>query len=146
VAKFDRKDAAETMKDILVFLPSFDNNDNGSLGVRPIRGRDDKPLRTLLERAASLPKENPAPRRNPVNLEQPRLYLKLSDFVYRERSASDPVQLWRFYRKSSLMGKITLGRPSAKAPLSFILHLARAPSARGRWPPSPDGSESASST
>jgi hypothetical protein len=147
VAKFGRRDAAKITKDILVFLPSFDsssnnNNNDGSRGGRPARRRGDELLRTLLERATSSLKEDVAPGRNPATLEQSRPYLELSDFLCRERGASDPVKLLRFYCTSSLMGKMTLGRLSENARLFFIAHLARALFACGRWPPGPDSPES----
>src|SRR5579863_9026797 len=145
VSKFGGKDAATITKDILVFLPSFDNNNSnnndGGRGRRPARRRGDELLRTLLERATSSLKEDLAPGRNPASLDQSRLYLELSDFVCRERGAADPVQLLRFYCTSSLMGKMTLGRLSETARLFFIVHLARALSACGLRPPSPDSSE-----
>jgi hypothetical protein len=134
VAKFGRKDAAKITRDILVFLPSFDNNDDGS-------GPGGELLRTLLERAASSLKQDLAPGRNPASLEQSRLYLELSDFLCREKGASDPVRLLRFYCTSSLMGKMTLGRLSENARLFFIVHLARALSACARRPPSPESPE-----
>jgi hypothetical protein len=148
VAKFGRRDAAKITKEILVFLPSFDSSDNdnindGSRGRRgPARLRGDDLLRTLLERATSSLKEDLAPRRNPASLEQSRIYLELSDFLCRERGASDPVRLLRFYCTSSLMGKMTLGRLSEDARLFFIVHLARALFACGRWPPGPNSPES----
>ena len=86
-------------------------------------------------------KEDLAPGRNPTSLEQSRLYLELSDFLCCERAASEPVQLLSFYCTSSLMGKMTLGRLSETARLFFIVHLARALSACGLRPPSPDSSE-----
>jgi hypothetical protein len=98
-------------------------------------------LRTLLERAASS-LEDLALGRNSVSLEQSRLYLELSDFLCRERAASEPVQLLSFYCTSSLMGKMTLGRLSETASLFLIVHLLRALFARGLRPPSPDSSES----
>ena len=139
MSKFGRKDAAKITKDILVFLPSFANDDG-----RARRGprRVDELLRTLLGRAASSLKEDLAPGRNPASLDQSRLYLELSDFLCRESSAAaDPVQLLRFYCMSSLMGKMTLGRLSEAARLFFVVHLARALSACALRPPSPDSSE-----
>jgi hypothetical protein len=136
VAKFGRKDAAKITRDILVFLPSFDNNDDDD-GY----SRGNELLRTLLERAASSLKQDLAPGRNPASLEQSRLYLELSDFVCREKGASDPVRLLRFYCTSSLMGKMTLGRLSENARLFFIVHLARALSACARRPPSLESPE-----
>jgi hypothetical protein len=137
VSKFGRKDAAKITKDILVFLPSFEND--GRLG-RPAR-RGSELLRALLGRAAAALKEDLAPGRNHASLEQSRVYLELSDFLCRERGAADPVLLLRFYCTSSLMGKMTLGRLSEGARLFFVLHLARALAACGRRPPSPDGLE-----
>ena len=146
MAKFGRRDVEKITKDILIFLPSFDSSDNDNDGSRdrrrPTRLRGDDLLRTLLERATSSLKEDLAPGRNPASLEQSRLYLELSDFLCRERGASDPVRLLRFYCTSSLMGKMTLGRLSENARLFFIVHLARALFACGRWPPGPDSPES----
>ena len=140
MSKFGRKDAAKITKDILVFLPSFAND---GARARRFPRRADELLRTLLERAASSLKEDlaPGPGRNPASLDQSRLYLELSDFLCREKAASEPVQLLRFYCTSSLMGKMTLGRLSETARLFFIVHLARALSACGLRPPNPDSSE-----
>ncbi len=137
MSKFGRRDAAKITKDILVFLPSFENDRR--LG-RPAR-RGSELLRTLLGRAAPALKEDLAPGRNHASLEQSRVYLELSDFLCRERGAADPVLLLRFYCTSSLMGKMTLGRLSEGARLFFVVHLARALSACGRRPLSPDGLE-----
>jgi hypothetical protein len=123
VSKFGGKDAAKITKGILVFLPSFAND--GARARHPPR-RADELLRTLLERAASSLKKDLASGRNPANLEQSRLYLELSDFLCRERAASEPVQLLSFYCTSSLMGKMTLGRLSETASLFFIVHLPQA--------------------
>jgi hypothetical protein len=139
VSKFGRKDAAKITKDILVSFPSFAND---GARARHASRRADELLRTLLERAASSLKEDLAPGRNPASLKQSRLYLELSDFLCRERAASEPVQLLSFYCTSSLMGKMTLGRLSETASLFFIVHLPRALSACGLRPPSPDSSES----
>ena len=144
LSRFGRKDAAKITKDILVFLPSFANdNDDGRARRRPPRR---ELLRTLLERAAASLKEDLAPGRNPASLDRSRLYLELSDFVCRRErataTAADPDQLLRFYCTSSLMGKMTLGRLSEDARLFFVVHLARALSACGLRPPSSDSSES----
>ena len=140
MSRFGRKDAEKITKEILVFLPSFVNDNDGRVRRRPPRR---ELLRTLLERAAASLKEDLAPGRNPASLGQSRLYLELSDFVCRERAAAaDPDQLLRFYCTSSLMGKMTLGRLSEDARLFFIVHLARALVACGSRPPSLDSSES----
>ena len=138
MSKFGRKDAAKITKDILVFLPSF--TDDGRARQHAPR-RADELLRTLLGRAGASLKEDLAPGRNPASLDQSRLYLELSDFLCRERSAADPVPLLRFYCVSSLMGKMTLGRLSEAARLFFVVHLARVLSACALRPPSPDSSE-----
>ncbi|KAI0293244.1 apoptosis inhibitory protein 5-domain-containing protein [Russula brevipes] len=120
VSKFGDTDATKITRDILSFLPSFKTG-------RPTR-RGDELLQTLLARAAAALKEDLAPprRNSPASLEQSRAYLELSDFLCRERGASDPVPLLRFYCTSSLMGKMTLGRLSDDARLFFVVHLAQA--------------------
>jgi len=56
VAKFGIKDIlAKITKDILVFLPSFDSDNNKDYGcTRPARRRGNELLRTLPERAGHL--------------------------------------------------------------------------------------------
>ncbi|KAI0301050.1 apoptosis inhibitory protein 5-domain-containing protein [Multifurca ochricompacta] len=117
VSKFGVAIAARITKDILVFLPSFDNG-------RPTP-RGNELLRMLLAKATSSLKKDLAPGRNPANLEQSYGYLELADFLCCERVVSNPVQLLRFYCTSSLMGKMTLGRLSEESRLFFIVHLAQ---------------------
>ncbi|KAH9991813.1 apoptosis inhibitory protein 5-domain-containing protein [Russula vinacea] len=136
VSKFGGTDAAKIAKDVLFFLPSFNN------GRMPSRHSDEL-LRTLLAQAASSLKEDLAPRRSPASLEQTRVYLELSDLLCRGKGASDPVQLLRFYCTSSLMGKMTLGRLSENARLFFIVYLAQALSACS-YLPGPESGELAS--
>ncbi|KAN0116351.1 Apoptosis inhibitory protein 5 (API5) domain containing protein [Russula decolorans] len=135
VSKFGGTDATKITKDVLLFLPSFnDKNQNG---------RGDELLTSLLAQAAAALKDDLAPGRNPASLERSRLYLELSDLLCRGKGASDPVQLLRFYCTSSLMGKMTLGRLSDNPRLFFIIHLAHALSACGHQP-SPESGELAS--
>ena len=135
LSKFGDTDTAKITRDILLFLPSFNNG-------RPTRHGNEL-LQMLLTQAATSLKEDLVPGRNPANLEQSRLYLELSDLLCREKGASDPVQLLRFYCTSSLIGKMTLGRLSENARLFFIVFLAHALSACGHQP-SPESGELAS--
>ncbi|KAH9957988.1 apoptosis inhibitory protein 5-domain-containing protein [Russula compacta] len=135
VSKFGDTNTAKITRDILLFLPSFNNG-------RPTRHGNEL-LQTLLTQAATSLKEDLVPGRNPASLEQSRLYLELSDLLCREKGVSDPVQLLRFYCTSSLIGKMTLGRLSENARLFFIVHLAHALSACGHQP-SPESGELAS--
>ena len=137
-------DATKTTRDVLLFLPSFNNKNHNDRGLPSRRGGgDDELLTTLLAQAAAALKNDLAPGRNPASLEQSRLYLELSELLCRGKGASDPVRLLRFYCTSSLMGKMTLGRLSDDARLFFIVHLAHALSACS-YQPSPESGELAS--
>ena len=139
MSKFGDTDATKITKDVLLFLPSFNNNGRDL----PSR-RGDELLTTLLALAAAALKDDLAPGRNPASLEKSRLYLELSELLCRGKGASSrPVQLLRFYCTSSLMGKMTLGRLSDDARLFFIIHLAHALSACGHRQ-SPESGELAS--
>ncbi len=118
VDKSGAADAANITRDILVFLPSFNDG-------RPTRRGNDL-VRILLARAARSLREDLAPGRNPANLERSRVYLELSDLLCRAKGAADPAQLLRFYCTSSLMGKLTLGRLSNESRAFFIAQLAGA--------------------
>jgi hypothetical protein len=84
--------------------------------------------------AASSLKGDLAPGWNPASLEWSRFYLELLDLLCRGKGVSDPGQLLRFYCVSSLVGKMTLGRPSENARLFFVVHLAQALAACGHQP------------
>jgi hypothetical protein len=135
VSKSGAADTAKIIADILVFLPSFNDN-------RPTRHGNEL-VSALLARAGSSLREDLAPGRNPANLDQSRVYLELSDLLCRAKSAAEPVQLLRFYCTSSLMGKMTLGRLSRESRAFFIASLAGALAACSRQK-SPETSELAS--
>ncbi|KAI0275618.1 apoptosis inhibitory protein 5-domain-containing protein [Russula aff. rugulosa BPL654] len=143
VSKFGGTDATKITRDVLLFLPSFNNKNHNDRGLPSRRGGGDELLTTLLAQAAAALKNDLAPGRNPASLEKSRLYLELSELLCRGKGASDPVRLLRFYCTSSLMGKMTLGRLSDDARLFFIIHLAHALSACS-YQPSPESGELAS--
>ncbi|KAH9168283.1 hypothetical protein EDB89DRAFT_2074103 [Lactarius sanguifluus] len=82
VSKSPAADAAETIKDIPVFLPSFNDG-------RPTWHENELVL-LLLTHATSALREDLAPRRNAANLEQSRGYLELSDILSCAKGVTDP--------------------------------------------------------
>jgi|SRR6267142_4207588 len=82
-ARSGHRDVAKITKDTLGFLPSFDSD------VAVTTTTTVAAVRPQLDDAAI----DLALGRNPMSLEQSRLYLSLLDFLCREWDASDPVQL-----------------------------------------------------
>ncbi|KAH9026698.1 hypothetical protein EDB83DRAFT_2230315, partial [Lactarius deliciosus] len=110
---------------------------------RTVTRRGTELVLLLLTRAASAPREDLPPGRNPASLEQSRGYPELSDLLCHAKGAVDLAQLLRFYCTSSLMGKMMLGRLSQDSRAFFVAHLAGALAACDRQK-SPESSELAS--
>ncbi|KAI0319003.1 apoptosis inhibitory protein 5-domain-containing protein [Amylostereum chailletii] len=115
VSKLGPSDAEKIIKDILLYLPSFQGR---------FTSRGNELLLVLLDRAKSSLEEDLSTGNDCTTLQRTRSFLDLALFLSVERSVSDPSHVLRFYGDSSLAKRDTQERLSKDARVFLMMFIA----------------------